>query len=180
MCTMGKHNLTQSLENYLKAVYEICKLQKAARIKDIANYLKIGASSTSEAIKVLADKKYVNYTPYGIITLSAKGKKKAEEKITRHQTICRFLREVLLVDEADIEENAEKIEYAVSQDVLDKFIRFLTFMQTCSCKEPKWIKSYKYYSINGEMQSKCSVCIQNIEKFDNSNCCGGCVPKDFK
>lgn len=169
-------NLTSSLENYLKAIYEIVIKNKAARAKDVSKLLSIGASSVSEALKNLADKGYINYQPYGIVTLTDKGEKTALELNKRHVIICNFLENVLLVDKEIIDENANKIEYGVSEEVLEKFIRFLTFMQTCSCKEPKWIKSFKYYSANGDLQEKCHSCIakckQNPDGMSNKNCCG--------
>jgi len=60
------------------------------------------------------------------------------------------------------------------KDVLEKFVNFLTFMENCSCKEPKWVQSYKYFSESGKMRDKCKICIANKDKFDNSSCCGGC------
>ena len=60
-------DLTQSLERYLNAVYEIVNKNKAARVKDVATKLDIGIASTSQAIKTLSQKGYVNYEPYGII-----------------------------------------------------------------------------------------------------------------
>ena len=59
------------------------------------------------------------------------------------------------------------------EDVLEKFVSFLSFMENCSCKEPKWVKSYKYYATQGEMQDKCKTCMTKTN-FDNNNCCGGC------
>jgi DtxR family Mn-dependent transcriptional regulator len=171
-----KIKLTASSENYLKAIHSIVKENKAARVKDIAKYLNIGPSSVSEALKSLADKEIINYQPYGIITLTDLGESLAEEINTRHGIICNFLENVLLVDKESIEENASRIEYGVSEDVLEKFVRFLEFMQTCSCKEPKWIKSFKYYALNGDMQEKCHTCIakckENPESMSNKNCCG--------
>jgi len=173
-----KSELTASLGNYLTTIYEIVKTQKAARAKDISTALGIGASSVSEALRNLADKKYINYEPYGIVTLSAKGKKIAVELIKRHEIICGFLRDVLLIDEEIVDANASKIEYGVSGEVLEKFVRFLTFMQSCSCKEPKWIKSFKFYAKNGEFQDKCISCIQESNaKACNSSTectCQGC------
>jgi DtxR family Mn-dependent transcriptional regulator len=171
-----KSELTPSLENYLKAVYEIVEKNKAARVKDVSKLLSIGPSSVSEALRNLADKAYINYEPYGIITLTKKGEKIAQELIKRHNTLCEFLKDVLLVDNEIVKENACKIESGVSEEVLEKFVRFLTFMQTCSCKEPKWIKSFKYYAKNGSLQEKCNTCIdtcrQNPQKATNQNCCG--------
>jgi DtxR family Mn-dependent transcriptional regulator len=168
--------LTASLENYLCAIYSIEKQNKAARVKDISSYLSIGASSVSEAMKVLEKKEYINYEPYGLITITQKGEELVLEKNKRHEIISHFLKDVLLVDESIISESAQKLEYGMNEEVLEKFVRFLTFMQTCSCKEPKWIKSFKYFAQHGEVQEKCHSCIQKCKENsgfkDNSNCCG--------
>lgn len=169
-----KQELTESLEKYLLAIYEIVKVNMAARVKDVSNYLEIGGPATSDAVKTLAERGFINYVPYGIITITEKGRSKAEEKLKRHNTIENFLEKVLLVENNKIEASARQIEYSMPTDILDKFVNFLTFMENCSCKEPKWIKSYNYYSQNRKMQDKCKICIQNNQNFDNSGCCSGC------
>lgn len=175
---MAKRNteseLTESLEKYLLAIYEIVKLNTAARVKDVSNFLKIGGPATSDAVKTLAERKFINYVPYGIITITEKGKEKAEEKLNRHHTIENFLEKVLLIEPEKVETSARQIEYSMPDDVLDKFVNFLSFMENCSCKEPKWVNSYNYYSKNGKMQDKCISCVANKDKFDNSKCCSGC------
>lgn len=155
--------LTASLENYLCAIYEIENKNKAARVKDISNSLSIGASSVSEAMKLLEKKGYINYEPYGLITITKNGEKLVVEKLKRNEIISSFLKDVLLVDDELISKNANQIEYGLDEEVLEKFVRFLNFMQTCSCKEPKWIKSFKYYAKNGELQDKCTSCIEKCK-----------------
>jgi DtxR family Mn-dependent transcriptional regulator len=171
-----QNKLTASLENYLKAIYQIVEKNKAARVKDISTVLSIGASSVSEALKNLAEKGYINYQPYGIITLTKKGEKIAVELTKRHDIICNFLENVLLVDKNIVDENASSIESGISTEVMEKFVRFLTFMQTCSCKEPKWIKSFKHFAKFGELQDKCNNCVEkckaNPDVDINKNCCG--------
>ncbi len=171
-----KNSLTKSTENYINAIYKIVNISKVARVKDISKTLVIGPSSVSEALKPLAENGFINYEPYGVITLTAKGEKVAKELNKRHEIICGFLENVLLVDKEIVDENAIKIEHGVSKEVLEKFVRFLTFMQKCSCKEPKWIKSFKYYSQNGKFQDKCNTCISQCQKnpdaMNNNNCCG--------
>lgn len=156
--------LTASFEKYLCAIYEIEKKNKAARVKDVATFLSIGASSVSEAMKALEKKECINYEPYGLITLTKKGHKIVIEKLKRNEIISNFLKDVLLVDESIVAKNSQTIEYGMDEAVLEKFVRFLTFMQTCSCKEPKWIKSFKYYAQNGEMQDKCNSCIKKCKE----------------
>lgn len=167
-----KDTLTESLEKYLLAIYEIVKVNKAARVKDVSNYLKIGGPATSDAVKTLAARKYINYVPYGIITITPKGERKAKEKIKRHTTISNFLEKVLMIPKEEVDNAAKHIEYSMTDDILDKFIKFLAFMEACSCKESKWIKSYKHYNSTGEMQDKCKQCLENNSGNSDKKC--GC------
>ena len=123
-----KNELTESLEKYLLAIYEIVKLNQAARVKDVSNYLKIGGPATSDAVKTLAERGFINYVPYGIITITKKGKVRAESKIERHKTISNFLEKVLLVEPEKIDDSAKSIEYAMSSDVLEKFVKFFCML----------------------------------------------------
>ena len=167
-----KEKLTESLEKYLLAVYEIVKINKAARVKDVSNYLKIGVPATSDAIKTLSERKYINYQPYGIITITLKGKRYTETKINRNKILTDFFVNILKIDEKSAVENAKIMEYSVSPDVLERFTKYLEFMNKCSCKEPKWVKSFQYFCANSEMQKKCTKCMKNKDTFDNSKCCG--------
>ena len=160
--------LTESFENYLCAIYEIEKKNKAARVKDIANFLSIGAPSVSEAMKALEKGQYINYRPYSLITLTSKGEKLVVEKLKRNEIISNFLKNVLLVEGSIVAKNSKTIEYGMDEAVLEKFVRFLTFMQTCSCKEPKWIKSFKYYAQNGKLQDKCNSCIEKCKSYSTT------------
>lgn len=146
--------LTQSLEKYLLTVYELVEENSAARVRDVSEKIKIGAASTSEAIKTLAKRGYLNYQPYGIITITPKGKKAVEEKIQRHKTIENFLENVLMVDK----QYAKEIEFSMPDEVLNRFVDYLTFMQKCSCKEPKWLKSFQEYTKENKMPERCSQC----------------------
>lgn len=172
---MKKTNkLTASLENYLKAIYAIVQEHKAARVKDVSNYLSIGAPSVSEAIKLLVNSGYVNYQPYGIITLTDKGEQTATELNERTKVIYNFLKNVLLLDEKSAKDGAKSIEHSVSEVILNRFVSFLTFMQTCACKEPKWMKSFNYYAKNGFVQDKCNTCIEKCAEDPNSVCNSNC------
>lgn len=164
--------LTRSLERYLIAIYELIKNNDDVKVKDVAEKMQIGGASTSEAIKTLANRGYIDYQPYCSIKITEKGTRTAEEKILRHDTIAKFLSEVLLIEDENIEECASKMEFSMPDDVFERFIKYLSFMQKCSCKEPKWVKSFHKYLEQGEMQEKCVLCAKNKEKFDNSSCCG--------
>ncbi|MBQ8635205.1 metal-dependent transcriptional regulator [bacterium] len=164
--------LTESLEKYLLAIYELSKSRENITVKDVSGYLKIGGASTSEAIKTLRNKGYVSYVPYGTISITLKGQEAIETKLYRHNTIADFLNKVLNIEKNSADENASAIEYSMTQDVLVKFVHFLDFMQQCSCKEPKWIKSCKHNLETGKMPDKCEAC------KTTRNCCGSCCGTD--
>lgn len=162
--------LTESLEKYLLAIYEIAKTKDMVKVKDVAQYLKIGGPSTAEAVKTLAEREFVSYVPYGEIKITSKGTKTIEDKIYRRNTISNFLNQVLDIDENTANSDARAIEYSMTEDVLDKFVFFLNFMEQCTCKEPKWIKSCKHNLKNGNFSSLCKECMQG----DTPKCCSSC------
>ena len=172
MNTNNENNLTKSLEKYLLAIKEIeASGNKNIKVKDVANYLNIGGPSTADAIKTLKEKGYINYEPYQDITLTAKGIDKINLKKYRQNTIKSFLTNVLEIEENTSTESAESIEFSMPEVVLERFVHFLDFMEQCTCKEPKWVKSCKNTLSTGEMSEKCKGCMSSSK---NSCCCGGC------
>ena len=83
--------LTESLEKYLLAIFELLNQKENIKVKDVSAYLKIGGPATADAIKTLAARGFINYVPYGTISLTSKGASAAELKRYRHRTISQFL-----------------------------------------------------------------------------------------
>ncbi len=152
--------LTKSLENYLSTIYELVQENSATRVRDVSENVRTNAASTSEAVKSLAKKGFINYKPYGVITLTDKGIKAAEEKMRRHKTIENFLKDVLMIEK----DYAQELEFSMPDEVLSRFVDYLSFMQKCSCKEPKWLRSFQEYIKENKMPDKCLNC--------KSGCCG--------
>ena len=156
--------LTKSLETYLSAIADLSGTKENIIVKDVAEFLGIGGPSTANAIRKLKKQGYINYEPYGAITLTKLGEETIFVKNYRHNTITRFLNEVLDIDMKTAEENAEKLEYSMTEDVLVRLVHFMDFMEQCTCSEPKWVKSCKSTLATGEMTNKCKSC--------SGGCCG--------
>ena len=107
--------LSESLEDYLEVIFELEKIHKVARVKDIAEKMGVQRGSVSGTLKSLKQKKLINYRPYSFITLTKQGKKLAEEICRRHQVIKNFLQCVLLLDESKAEENACRMEHSMDK-----------------------------------------------------------------
>ena len=153
-----EEKLTKSLETYLLAIDYLLSEKETIIVKDVAKYLNFGGATTSDAIKKLKEKGYINYEPYGNITLTMLGENTVMIKKYRHKTITKFLNRVLDIDYEKAEYNANQMEYSLTNDVLERLVNFLDFMEQCSCSEPKWVKSCKLTLETGKLSEKCKSC----------------------
>ena len=160
------NNLTSPQMKYLKCIYLLLEKNGEVKAKDLSKALEVGSSSVSEALKTLNDKGYIEYNPYGEIKLTLFGAQTADLQIKRHKIICNFLKYVLAIKEDETDEIADKFEYTIPEIAIDRFVRFLNFMQICSCENPKWIQNMQEYAKTQEISKKCGSC--------NGGCQGGC------
>lgn len=151
--------LSASLEDYLEAIYHVVAEKQAVRAKDIASRLKVSRSSVTGALHALARRGLINYAPYDVISLTLEGRSIAGEVIRRHETLRDFFIRVLAIDEAEAEKVACKMEHVVSPTVLERFIQFVEFVETCPRGGTSWIKGFGYYCADPTMQHNCERCI---------------------
>jgi DtxR family transcriptional regulator, Mn-dependent transcriptional regulator len=137
--------LSESLQDYLEAVYWLVRRDRVARMKEIAAMMGVGKSSATGAIQALAERGLVNYDPYRFITLTAKGRTLGRYLVQRHGVLKRFLMEVLAVPEAEAERVGCKMEHAIKGDVLDRFVRFLNFLEHRSETNGSWAAAFRRF-----------------------------------
>jgi DtxR family Mn-dependent transcriptional regulator len=137
--------LSESLQDYLEAVYWLVQRDRVARMKEIAAMLGVGKSSATGAVQALAEKGLVNYDPYRFITLTEKGQAAGRYLVRRHRVLKRFLMEVLAVPEAEAERVGCKMEHAIKGDVLDRFVRFLKFLERRSAVSGSWAAAFRRF-----------------------------------
>lgn len=121
-----KLELTYTEENYLKTIFSLSNIEgQAASTNAIAKKLETKASSVTDMIKKLADKKLVNYQKYQGATLTKKGMSIAVSIVRNHR-----LWEVFLVEKLDfswdqVHELAEQLEHIKSDQLIEKLDDFL-------------------------------------------------------
>lgn len=120
--------LSESLEDYLEAIFHIVAAKGAARAKDISDRMAVNQSSVTGALRALAERGLVNYAPYDIITLTPKGDAAAEDIVGRHQVLRDFLVGVLAVDEDIADEAACGMEHHVGKVVLRRLFYLARFI----------------------------------------------------
>ncbi|UCF93572.1 MAG: metal-dependent transcriptional regulator [Desulfobacterales bacterium] len=172
----AKERLSSSMEDYLEAILHISAEKQAARAKDIAKRLKVNNSSVTSALRLLSEKGLVNYAPYDIITLTAQGKKRAEEIARRHETLKDFFVKILLIDETEAEKASCKMEHVISNKILDRLISFVEFVEICPRGGKEWLRGFRRHCEGDDISASCedsiSLCLEDLRKkaqaFKNS------------
>lgn len=157
--------LSPSLEDYLEAIFHIMARKGAAKAKDIARRMKVNNSSVTGALKALSEKGLVNYVPYDLITLTSSGEEVARGIVKRHNALRDFFEKVLVVEPGEADKVACKMEHYLPQNVLERFIRFTEFVETCPRGGHKWISGFSHYC-ETENYENCEECIKKcLEAF---------------
>lgn len=112
--------LTEPVEDYLKAIYGIEQGGSAAATNDIAAKLSIAAASVSGMVRRLADQGLVSYERYRGVRLTALGRRAALRTIRRHRVIETYLAQALGYPWDRVHGEAERLEHAVSDELVDR------------------------------------------------------------
>lgn len=117
--------LREAGENYLEAILELQEQGQGTRSIDVAKRLGVSRPSVNKALGILKDAGMVEQQPYGLITLTETGRKRAEEVSRRHIIIKRFLTEVLSVDKDTSDIDACRMEHVISNKTMTALVEFL-------------------------------------------------------
>jgi len=152
------------MEDYLEAIVVIKKDKKVARVKDISRMMKVKTPSVTSALATLENNNLVIHEKYGYVELTPIGRKIAEDIRERHSMFRRFLMLILKIDPKTAEEDACRLEHAISPATFDKLTKFIEFVETCPEQEtPEWLKNFYYFIDTGKRRfSKKHGEIQNI------------------
>ncbi len=119
---------SQAEENYLKAIYSLEALaEKGVSTNLIAEKMQTKASSVTDMIKKLSDKKLVDYKKYQGVQLSKKGKDIAISIVRKHRLWECFLVDKLNFSWDEVHDIAEQLEHIKSESLIDSLDAFLEF-----------------------------------------------------
>lgn len=155
---MAKTGLSESLENYLEAIFMIIQEREAVRSKDIAARLGVSTASVTGALRALSQRSLVNYEPYGVITLTARGRRIASEVARTHHALRDFLVKVLSVPPDVADEAACRMEHAIPSEVMKRLMRFSDFMEECPYVGAGWDEAEGYFCQRTRHNAECSRC----------------------
>lgn len=117
---MRESPLTRSVEDYLKVIYHLSSQGGFAATSDIAAQLDVSAPSVSGMVKRLSETGLIEHVPYRGVQLTAQGRRAALKMIRRHRILEVYLIDQLGYDWDDVHDEAERLEHAVSDKLIER------------------------------------------------------------
>ena len=119
---MERGEISHAMEDYLEMIYRQAKDGKDTRVNRLASLLNVRPPSASKMAAKLRDHGMVNFEPYGIIELTARGEETGAYLFRRHEVLnCLFC----LINSSDNElELVEKIEHSFNERTVKTSNRF--------------------------------------------------------
>lgn len=119
--------LSRSVEDYLKAIYGISERGDAASTSAIADSLEVQPASVTGMVKRLAESGLLEHVPYRGVRLTATGSREALRILRRHRIIETYLCQRLGYRWDDVHDEAERLEHAVSEELIERMAAALQF-----------------------------------------------------
>lgn len=112
--------LSRSVEDYLKVIYSFNERGQAAGTSELARTLAVQPASVSGMVRRLAESGLLEHEPYRGVRLTQKGSREALRVVRRHRIIESFLVKCLGFGPDDVHEEAERLEHAASDQLVDR------------------------------------------------------------
>lgn len=118
-----------TVENYVKAIHKICLAQHVETVAtgQIAASLSVSPGTVTSMLKTLSESGLATYTPYEGARLTPAGQALALRVVRRHRLIELFLARTLQLTWDEVHDEAEHMEHAVSDLLIDRIDAYLKY-----------------------------------------------------
>lgn len=120
---------SSTVENYLKAILQAQSAlqtpESLVPMGQLAGALGVVPGTATTMVKALAESGLVRYEPYAGVRLTSAGEKLAALVLRRHRLIELFLVQVMGMSWTEVHEEAEHLEHAVSDRLIDRIDEML-------------------------------------------------------
>jgi DtxR family transcriptional regulator, Mn-dependent transcriptional regulator len=116
---------SEAIEDFLKTVYLLQQEAERVQTSMLAEALGITAPSTTEMAKKLAKANLVVHEPYRGIRLTPIGERIALEIVRNHRLLELFLVQALGYAWDEVHEEADRLEHAVSERLIQRIAEYL-------------------------------------------------------
>lgn len=118
---------TSTVENYLKQIYLEQQELGAALVPmgRLATAMAVTPGTATTMIKALSEANLVTYEPRSGVRLTKAGEQLALHVLRRHRLVELFLVKVLGLDWSEVHDEAEHLEHAISDKVIERIDAYL-------------------------------------------------------
>ena len=132
---MKGESMSEASSDYSMVVEDILKLVWSAeeagrdgvKPKDIGEHMGVVPSTTTENVQRLVRQGLVTHEPYGRVRLTEQGRAVALGMVRRHRLLETYLHEALGFSWDEVHEEAEILEHAVSERLLNRLDKVLGY-----------------------------------------------------
>jgi DtxR family Mn-dependent transcriptional regulator len=116
-----------TVENYLKAALQISLKRETEWVStgELATAMNVSPGTVTSMLKTLSESGLATYKPYEGVRLTSAGRKLAMRMLRRHRLIELFLVQTLDLTWDRVHEEAENMEHAVSDLLIDRIDEYL-------------------------------------------------------
>ena len=120
---------TSTVEQYIKTIYQQEERMPGSvvQMKQLSDAMAVTPGSATAMVKHLAGRALVSYVPRKGVVLTAKGRRLALTMVRRHRLIETFLEQALGYDWAEVHEDAERLEHAVTDRFIQRIDAYLGY-----------------------------------------------------
>ncbi len=122
---LARDSLTRSAEDYLKAIFHLTGDGSSAATTELASALHLAPASVSGMLRRLAEQGLVQHELYHGVTLTPEGRRIALKILRRHRLLEAYLVAHLGYSWDTVHEEAERLEHAVSDLLIERIARVL-------------------------------------------------------
>jgi DtxR family Mn-dependent transcriptional regulator len=115
------------VEDYLKAIYGLSERGETASTSAVADILAVQPASVTGMVKRMAESGLLEHAPYRGVRLTKRGHREALKVLRRHRIIESYLCERLGFAWEDVHEEAERLEHAASDHLVERMAAALQF-----------------------------------------------------
>jgi len=162
MSNISYNSITPTMEDYLEAIFNLSKEKRAIRVRDIARKLDVKMPTVTNMLKTLSERGLINYEKYEYLELTENGSNVGQEIDHRHQILRSFLTNILKIQYAEADEDACKMEHAISPATLEAFVDFMEFIENCPRGGASWLDYFNEYREHEKPKGKC---LERMKQF---------------
>lgn len=127
---------SEAVSRYLEAVFYIDAEGETVRASRLAEWIGVSQATVAAAIRRMSDQDLVTISPQKEIALTADGREIAAEIVRRHRIAERWLTDVMGFDWLTADEEASRLEHALSGKVADRLHDLIGRPRTCPHGNP--------------------------------------------